>query len=122
MIELNFISFLKDSFPNIPVYSFYIPENAPNPSMCFESIGQGVAQGYLDGSEMVVRTIKLTVSSTDIKDIYNNKELYKQINAAHQLGELPIIKARITNFSDNFDIESSIYERTYTITIKYIGD
>ncbi|EJG0782046.1 hypothetical protein C2F72_RS01360 [Vibrio parahaemolyticus] len=118
MLETNFIKFLK-LFSEIPIYSFYIPEDAPTTAFCFENAGQGVATFYHDGSEVITRTIKLTKSSNDISEIYNDSELTKYVNGTSVIGEIPILKARILNFQDLFNQEQKIFERTYSIQIKY---
>ena len=118
-LESSFIKFLQEAFPTVPVYSFYIPEDAPSPAFCIENAGYGIATNYYGEDSILNRTIKLTVSSTDISDIYNDKHLRSYIESASALNELPILKARITNFSDSLNREQKIYERTYTITIKF---
>lgn len=118
MLELNFIKFMK-SFSEIPVYSFYIPEDAPKTAFMFENAGQGIATQYHDGSEIITRTIKLTKSATDISEIYNDSELTKYVNNATAVGDISILKARILNFHDLFNQEQKIYERTYSIQFKY---
>lgn len=116
---MNLIKFLKAYNELIPVYSFYIPEDAKALAMCFENAGQGVATNYHNGSEIKTRTIKLTVSSNDIADIYQDEALTKYISTANKVGDLTILKARVINFTDLFDNESKIYERTYSIQFKY---
>ena len=106
-------------YSEIPVYSFYIPEDAPATAFCFENAGQGIATQYHDGSEIVTKTIKLTISTKDISVIYNDSELTKYVNNTFLIGDLPIIKARILNYSDLFNQEQKIYERTYSIQFKY---
>ncbi|ELH4810068.1 hypothetical protein Q9X96_003101 [Vibrio vulnificus] len=118
MLEINFIKFMK-SFSEIPVYSFLIPENAPDTAFCFENAGQGIATQYHDGKEIITRTIKLTKSSNDISEIYNDLELTKYVNEANAVGDIYILKARILNFHDSFNQEQKIYERTYSIQFKY---
>ncbi|HDI3263896.1 TPA: hypothetical protein PMC50_002517 [Vibrio cholerae] len=122
MIETNFISFLLSKFPSVPVYSFYIPENAPSPAMCFENVGQGVYQQYIDGSELIQRTIKLTLSSTDVKDIYEDSNLQRHINSATAIGDLPVLKSRIQSITDRHDVSCGVFEREYLITIKIKGE
>ncbi|ELA9841222.1 hypothetical protein V4F87_003264 [Vibrio parahaemolyticus] len=119
MLESNFIAFLNSKFPDIPVFSFEIPQGSPSPSFCFENAGMGIHQQYTNGEHIEARTIKLTLSSENIKHIYDDGLLHKYIMEVHQMGELSILNARILNFSDLFDKENKIYERTYTISIKY---
>ncbi|KFA99265.1 hypothetical protein [Vibrio sp. ER1A] len=119
MLESNFIAFLKSKYPDTPVYSFYIPEDAPSPAFCFENAGMGVATHYQDGNEIKTRSIKLTLSSTEVKDIFDDGQLHKYIKEMHLLGSLNILNARIINFTDDFHLEQKIFERTYTISIKY---
>ncbi|EHM6953369.1 hypothetical protein KGV31_002168 [Vibrio parahaemolyticus] len=118
MLELNFIKFMK-SFSDVPVYSFYIPEDAPSKAYCFENAGQGVATQYHDGSEIITRTIKLTLSTDNIADIYNDSELTKYVNGATSVGDITLLKARVLSFHDLFNQEQKIYERTYSIQFKY---
>lgn len=119
MFEINFIKFLNMSFPTIPTYSLVCPVDAPNPSFIFENAGQGVSQQYHNGKEIIARTVKLTVSSTDIKDIYQDQVLNKYIRNASKIGDLEILNAKILNFADSLNQETKIYERTYSIQIKY---
>lgn len=121
MLEVNFIKHLQAEYPDIPVYSFFIPENAPAKAFCFENAGYGIATQYKDGeSQITSRTIKLTLSSKDIADIYNTRDLHKYFVRSSKIGDLPILSARILNFSDNFIPEQKIYERTFTIQFKFI--
>lgn len=118
MLESNFIKFLSEAFPSVPVYSFYIPEDAPSPAFCFENAGYGIATHRNNNSNIVNRAIKLTVSSTNVSDIYNDKHLRDYLESATTLSELPIVSLRINNFVDEFITEQKIFERTYSITIK----
>lgn len=121
MLEINFIKHLQAEYPDIPVYSFFIPEDAPSKAFCFENAGYGIATTYKDGeSQITSRTIKLTLSSTNIADIYNTGELNKYIVKSSKIGDLPILSARILNFSDNFIPEQKIFERTFTIQFKFL--
>ncbi|MFL1802339.1 hypothetical protein ACJW8F_13240 [Plesiomonas shigelloides] len=118
MFEKNFIAFIK-AFSKVPVYSFYIPDGAPSKAFCFENAGSGTDTNYFDGSQVRARTVKLTMSSTNIEDVFDDYELNKYIRNAHQMGEMKILCARVMNFSDNMNPEQKIFERTYTIQVKY---
>ncbi|MCU8498496.1 hypothetical protein M2G70_07435 [Vibrio vulnificus] len=119
MLESNFILFLKEALPDVPVYSFVIPEDAPSPAFCIENAGYGIATQRFNEDNIISRVIKLTVSTTNISDIYNDSDLRKYIESTSSLGSIPVLKVRINNYSDTFNQEQRIYERTYTITIKY---
>ncbi|KJR15239.1 hypothetical protein UF28_16365 [Vibrio parahaemolyticus] len=119
MLESSFIKFLQKAFPTVPVYSFYIPEDAPSPAFCIENAGYGIAQMRYNENNTINRTIKLTVSTTSVSDIYNDKDLRSYIETATAFDTLPILKARIQNFTDSLNKEQKIFERTYTITIKF---
>ncbi|WP_347368024.1 hypothetical protein [Vibrio vulnificus] len=118
MLEVNFLKFMNQ-FSEIPVFSFYIPEDAPSTSFYFENAGQGVTTKYQDGSEIITRTIKLTKSTKNISEIYQDSELTKYIVTATKLGDINLLNVRILNFSDYYDQEQQIYERTYSIQFKY---
>ncbi|ENM2831975.1 hypothetical protein AB6Q85_002322 [Vibrio cholerae] len=118
MLESNFIKFLTEAFPTVPVYSFLIPENAPSPAFCIENAGYGISTYRYNQDNIINRVIKLTLSSTSISDVYNDAHLRKYIESSTKLNTLPILNMRITNFSDSFNTEQGIYERTYNITIK----
>lgn len=121
MLEVNFIKHLQAEYPDIPVYSFCIPEDAPAKAFCFENAGYGIATPYKDGEKQITaRTIKLTLSSKNITDIYDTGGLNKYIVKSSKIGDLPIISARILNFSDTVIPEQKIYERTFTIQFKFI--
>lgn len=119
MLEASFIKFLQEAFPSVPVYSFYIPENAPSPAFCIENSGYGIATQRYNEDNIINRSIKLTLSSTNISDIYNDQELRSYIESTPTLHNLPVLKVRIQNFTDSLNKEQKIYERTYTITIKF---
>lgn len=118
MFELNFIKFMKLIFPDVPTYSFVIPSDAPADAFCFEPAGRGIATQRFDDS-IESRTIKLTRSSKDVSVIFNDSGLTKYIRECHQIGDVPIIKARILNVHDLYDKEQKIFERTYTINFKF---
>ena len=117
-MESNFIKYIKTLYPDYPVYSFFIPQDAPSTAFCFENAGQGISTHRV-GTNIISRVIKLTLSTDDISIIYKDSLLQKQINSAHLIGELSIVSARIENFSDSFNKEQKLFERTYTIKIKY---
>lgn len=117
-MESNFIAFLKEAFPSVPVYSFLIPEDAPSPAFCIENAGYGIATHRYNNDNIVNRVIKLTVSSTSVSDIYNDKHLRDYIDTATNLNGLKILGMRINSFTDDFIPELKIYERTYTINIR----
>ncbi|WP_188013165.1 hypothetical protein [Photobacterium damselae] len=118
MFELNFIKFMKLIFPNIPTYSFVIPEDAPADAFCFEPAGRGIATNRFDNL-IESRTVKLTRSSKTVSNVFNDNELTKYIRECYQLGDIPIINARILNVHDLYDKEQRIFERTYTINFKF---
>jgi hypothetical protein len=118
MFEKNLIACLKTFFKDIPVYAFFIPEGAPDTAVCFENAGQGTQANYYDGSELDIRTIKATVSSNDVSNIFDDNELHKYIVELTRVGDLQILTARITGFHDNFSQEQNLFERTYTIKFK----
>lgn len=117
-MEASFIKFLQAVLPDVPVYSFVIPEDAPSPAFCIENAGYGISTHRYNNDNIVNRVIKLTVSSKNVSDIYNDKHLRDYIDTATNLGELKIIGMRINSFADDFIPELKIYERTYTITIR----
>ncbi|MGL4843930.1 MAG: hypothetical protein ACRC2Y_04840 [Aeromonas veronii] len=121
MFETNFIKFIR-SFEDIPVYAFVIPEEAPETAYCFEPAGKGYSQLYYGGEEIESRTIKLTKSSNDISQIWNDSSLHKYIRQATHVGDLQILCARILGVADNFSADQKLYERTYTINIKLKGN
>ncbi|WMB74220.1 hypothetical protein RA178_06285 [Shewanella oncorhynchi] len=118
MIEENFIRFLSSAFPSVPVYSFFIPEDAPSPAFCIENAGYGVAVARYNNKNVSNRTIKLTVSSKNVSDIYNDLDLRKYIENTNTVGELTVLGMKINTFSDNFVPELKIYERTYNVSVK----
>ncbi|WP_028022235.1 hypothetical protein [Enterovibrio calviensis] len=118
MLESSLIGYLKEAFPSVPVYSFYIPEDAPSPAFCIENAGSGIATQRYNNDNIVSRVIKLTISSNSVSDIYNDKHLREYLESANTLGELKVLLVRINNFADSFNQEQKIFERTYTITIK----
>lgn len=118
MFEKNLIIFLKAFFKEIPVYAFFIPENAPETAVCFENAGRSEHTKYYDGEELQTRTIKLTVSSNDVSKIFDDSELTKYIVKATNIGALKILQARITGSVDNFNDKQKLYERTYSISFK----
>lgn len=118
MLESKFIKFLNSAFPTVPVYSFYIPEDAVSPAFCIENAGYGIATKRYNNDNISNRVIKLTVSSKDISDIYNDLHLREYLESANNLDGLPIISMRITNFNDSLNQEQMVFERTYTITIR----
>lgn len=119
-MESSLIKFLQEALPEVPVYSFCIPENAPSPAFCIENLGYGIAKMRYNEDNIITRSIKLTLSSKNISDIYNDKDLRQYIESATKFHDLPILKARIQNFTDSLNHEQKIYERTYTIIIKLI--
>lgn len=119
MFELNFLKFMREKFPNIPTYSFFIPESAPVDAYCFENAGSGIATIRMNDSNVVSRTIKLTFSTNDASKLFNDKELTKYIERCHLMGDVPILKARILNFTDRYFDDQKVFERIYTINFKY---
>ncbi|MGL4765214.1 MAG: hypothetical protein ACRC2N_09340 [Aeromonas sp.] len=118
MFEKNLIACLKVFFKSIPVYAFFIPEGAPDTAVCFENAGQGTQTNYFDGSDLEIRTIKLTVSSNDSSKIFDDSDLHKYISRLTKVGELQILTARITGYHDNFSQSQMLFERTYSISFK----
>ncbi|HGY0993963.1 TPA: hypothetical protein ACNU17_003068 [Aeromonas salmonicida subsp. pectinolytica] len=118
MLEPNFVKWLVQKF-SIPVYAFSIPDNAPTTAWCYVNAGRGTATNYHDGSEIVSRTIRLTKSSKNIEKIFDDSTVHKYIKEASSFADFKILSARVTNQNDLFDEENQIYERTYSISIKY---
>ncbi|CAJ1855539.1 hypothetical protein HLBENOHH_02473 [Aeromonas dhakensis] len=118
MLEENLVKWLKAVF-NLPVYAFTVPQSESGTCWVYENAGRGLHSQYHDGSEIIQRTIKLTKSSTAYEQITDDSKLTKYIRELAKLGDLPILHARISNFTELFDSENDIYERTYTITFKY---
>lgn len=118
MIEESFIAFLNDAFPSVPVYSFFIPEDAPSPAFCIENAGYGVALARYNNDNVSNRIIKLTVSSKNLSDIYNDLDLRKHIENTTTVGEIEVLSMKVTAFNDSFLSELKIYERTYNVSIK----
>ena len=118
MFEKNLIACLKEYFGSVPVYSFFIPEGAPETAVCFENAGQGTQATYYDREDLQIRTIKLTVSSNDVSKIFDDSELHKYFARLAKLGDLKLLNAKITGFHDNFSQSQMLFERTYTIQFK----
>ncbi|MGF1787096.1 hypothetical protein L4D00_14975 [Photobacterium swingsii] len=121
MFELNFLKFMKQCFPDIQCYSFFIPDGAPTKAYCFENAGSGIATQRMNEDNIASRTIKLTFSTTEISELYDDSLLTKYIKECSLLGDIPIINARILNFNDQFYSEQKVFERTYTINFKFKG-
>ncbi|EGR0698861.1 hypothetical protein EX461_24310, partial [Vibrio parahaemolyticus] len=100
MFETNFIQFMK-LFSEIPIYSFYIPESAPSTAFCFENAGFGCEHFY--DYKIESRTIKLTLSTKNISEIFDDSKLTKYIESTEKVGEIEMLKTRILNFNDNFN-------------------
>ncbi|WP_339009449.1 hypothetical protein [Aeromonas popoffii] len=118
MLETNLVKWLRLVF-NLPVYAFEVPLKESGTCWVYENAGRGIRTLYHDGSEIIQRTIKLTKSATSYEQILDDSKLTKYIKELAKLGDLPILHARIDNFTDLYDRENEIFERTYTIHFKY---
>lgn len=119
MFELNFLRFMRENFPTIPTYSFFIPANAPADAYCFENAGSGIATKRMDNDDIITRSIKLTFSTDDAIKLFNDYELTKYIERCHLIGDMSVLNARIINFTDRYHSDQKIFERIYTINFKY---
>ncbi|MGG5825941.1 hypothetical protein ACQ4LF_09420 [Aeromonas salmonicida] len=118
MLETNLVKWLIATF-GLPVYAFSVPLSESGTCWVYENAGRGLHSQYHDGTEIIQRTIKLTKSSTTYDQITDDSKLTKYIKELTMLGDLPILHARITNFTDLHDEANDIFERTYTINFKY---
>ncbi|MBY8157103.1 hypothetical protein [Vibrio fluvialis] len=119
MIEQHMIAWLKSGFPDVPIYTFEVPINTTKKVFVIESAGFGVASRYFSGSQIESRSFKLTVSSTDVQDIFDDAALTKFIKDAPNWNGFKLLSCRVLNHADDFSDEQTLYERTYTIQVKY---
>lgn len=118
MLEANLVKWLIATF-NLPVYAFSVPLNEKGTCWVYENAGRGLVTPYHDGTEIIQRTIKLTKSAVSYDQITDDSKLTKYIRELSKLGDLTVLHARIINFSELYDPENEIYERTYSINFKY---
>lgn len=119
MLEVNLVKWLRATFPTLQVYAFNVPQSESGTCWVYENAGRGLVTPYHDGTEIIQRTIKLTKSAISYDAITDDSKLYKYIKEMSKLGDLPILHARITNFTDLYDDKNEIFERTYQINFKY---